>query len=113
MPGDVEDEAFKCICSRVILDAFWSRTSVTVSGHLREVLFIVKYAERQWIFDPLPRLGPFPLHQHLGMLQAMMVIMRSMEPGCGRGGKSSMKPLGKLGVPSQYCGTCHLILVGI
>ena len=39
------------------------------------------------IADPLPPLGPFPKYIHLGMLQAMMVIMRSMEPGRGKGGK--------------------------
>ena len=37
-------------------------------------------------FKPLPKLGPWPLYQHLGMKEAMMVLMRSMEKG--RGGKT-------------------------
>ena len=39
------------------------------------------------INKPFPRLGPFPHGYHMGMLQAIMVVMRSMEPGTGRGGK--------------------------
>lgn len=85
--GNVEDEAFTAICTRVILDAFWSRSSATVAGHVRELSFIIDYAKRLDIADPLPPLGPFPKYSHLGMLQAMMVIMRSMEPGRGKGGK--------------------------
>ena len=32
-------------------------------------------------FDPMPPLGPWPLYSHLGMKEAMMVLMRSMEQG--------------------------------
>ena len=49
--------------------------------------FIVKYAKMLGMQNPLPRLGPFPVGHHLGMLQAIMVIMRSMEPGRGKTGK--------------------------
>ena len=41
---------------------------------------MVKYAKSLDI-DPFPRLGPFPLGNHLGMKEAMMVVMRAMERG--------------------------------
>ena len=81
------DEVFTSVCIRATLDAFWSRSSGTVIKHLTEVRFICRYAERLGIVKPFPRLGPFPRGHHLGMLQAMMVVMRSMEPGRGRGGR--------------------------
>ena len=87
VPDEAEDEAFQAIATRVILDAFWSHSSATVAGHVREVKFIIKYAKMLRIRKPFPQLGPFPLHHDLGMLTAMMVIMRSMEPGRGRDGK--------------------------
>ena len=87
VPGNVEDEAFTAVCTQVILDAFWSRSSATVAGHVQELSFIIEYAKRLGISNPLPPLGPFPRYHHLGMLQAMMVIMRSMEPGRGKSGK--------------------------
>ena len=84
---DPEDVAFEVACIRATLDAFWSHSSKTVSGHVSEVNFIVKYAKMLGMQNPLPRLGPFPVGHHLGMLQAIMVIMRSMEPGRGKTGK--------------------------
>ena len=59
----------------------------TVVGPVREVKYMIKYSERLEITNPMPRLGPFPQGYHMGALQAGMVIMRSMEPGTGRGGK--------------------------
>ena len=86
-PGDAQDDAFECCATRVQLDAFWSHSSRTVAAHVREVNFSIKYAQRLGITNPFPRLGPFPLGDDMGMLQAIMVIMRSMEPGTGRGGR--------------------------
>ena len=85
--GEPDDEAFEAVCTRAILDAFWSHATSTVAAHVREVGFIVKYARMLGIGNPFPRLGPFPKYCHLGMKQAIMVIMRSMEPGRGRNGK--------------------------
>ena len=78
--GAIEDEAFECIVIRAALDAFWSQASKTVSGHAKEVRFMVRYGLALG-FDPLPPLGPWPLHAHLGMREAMMVLMRSLEKG--------------------------------
>lgn len=48
---------------------------------MREAIFAAKYAEMLDIPDHYPALGPFPRGYHMGMLQAMMVVMRSHEPG--------------------------------
>ena len=80
-PGEVEDEAFEALTIRATLDAFWSHSSKTIAGHVREVKYICKYADALGITHPFPRLGPFSKSQHLGMLQAIMVLFRSTEPG--------------------------------
>ena len=58
--GDAQDDAFECVCIRVQLDAFWTHSTRTVAGLVREVKFMIKYAERLGITNPIPRLGPFP-----------------------------------------------------
>jgi len=85
-PGVAEDEAFECVVIRATLDAFGSRTPSTVKSHVREVEFMIKYG-KALRFDPFPPLGPYPLYQHLGMLQAILVEMRSMEKGRGKDGE--------------------------
>jgi hypothetical protein len=39
------------------------------------------------ILDPMPPLGPYPLGHHLGMLQAIFLLMRSNDPGTGPSGR--------------------------
>ena len=79
--GDPTSDAFECLSIRCTLDAFWSRSTRTIEGHVREVKFILKYAETLGITHPLPRLGPFPRGKHLGMQEAILLAMRSKEPG--------------------------------
>ena len=79
--GRAEDEAFEALSIRATLDAFWSHSSKTVSGHVTEVKFVLRYAEALGIPHPFPRLGPWELGRHLGMLQAIMLLFRSREPG--------------------------------
>ncbi|KAL7466322.1 hypothetical protein ACHAXS_006627 [Conticribra weissflogii] len=80
VPKAPEDEAFASLVIRATLDAFWLHSTQTVKGHVSEVRFMEKYANTLEIC-PFPRLGPFPLGHHLGMLTAIMVVMRSMEKG--------------------------------
>jgi len=82
--GLIDDEAFECIAIRATLDAFWSRASKTVASHVSEVRFMARYGAALG-FSPMPPLGPWPLYQHLGLKEAMMVLMRSMEKGRGGG----------------------------
>ena len=79
--GRPSDEAFNCLVIRATIDAFWLHASKTISSHRSEVKFICKYADALDITHPFPRLGPFPLGHHMGMLQGITLEMRSMEPG--------------------------------
>ena len=97
----IEEEAFKCLVIRATLDAFWSRAPGTVKGHVTEVRFMRKYG-KALRFDPFPPLGPFPLGQHLGMLQAIMVIMRST-------GKGRKGPLVQYGMARQARATSTIL----
>jgi hypothetical protein len=65
---------------RATLDAFWSCASKTISNHIQEVRNMACYG---WMlcYLPMPVLGPWNLHSHLGMDAAVMVLMRSMEKG--------------------------------
>ena len=84
---DVRDNAFEFACIRVTLVAFWSHSSRTVSCHLTQVRFISKYSDMLGLPKPLPRLGPFLVGHHLGMNEAILLIMCSLEPGKGRDGR--------------------------
>ena len=81
VPGSASDEAFACLSIQATLDAFWARSSKTVSSHRSEVRFMKRYADQLDIPTPFPRLGPFPLGHHLGMQQAIMMERRSLEKG--------------------------------
>lgn len=45
---------------------------------------MIKYG-KMLHFSPMPSLGPWPLYAHLGMKEAIMVLMRSQEKGKGSG----------------------------
>ena len=79
--GDVQDEAFDYLAIRANLDAFWSHASKTVASHQTEVNFLCKYSGALEITHPFPHLGSFPVCHHLGMLQAIMLEIWSLEPG--------------------------------
>ena len=78
--NSIPDESFKCLCIRATLDTFWAHSTNTVGNHLRETRFLLRYGESMG-FQPLPPLGPFPLGEHLGMMQAIVLEARSMEKG--------------------------------
>ena len=82
--NNISDACFESLCIRAQLDAFWARSKNTVKGHLREARFMVRYGEILG-FTPMPPLGPFRLGQHNGMMQAVLLEMRALEPG--RSGK--------------------------
>ena len=83
--GRAEDESFEALSIRATLDAFWSHSSKTVSSHVAEVKFILRYAEAMGTPHPLPRLGPWELGRHLGVLQAIMLLFRLRGPGRAKG----------------------------
>ena len=75
-----QDLAFEALVIRATLDAFWSHASGTVAAHVAEVRFLSRYGDALG-FNAMPVLGPYPLYHHGGMLQALMVLMRSTEKG--------------------------------
>jgi hypothetical protein len=79
-PNDAQDDAFEALVIRATLDAFWSHATATVKSHVREARLMKRYGTALG-FEPMPPLGPFPLYHHGGMLQALMVLMRSTEKG--------------------------------
>ena len=85
---NIADACFESLCIRAHLDAFWARSKGTVKSHIANANFMVRYG-RSLGFTPMPPLGPFPLGQHNGMMQAILLEMRAMEPG--RGGKGTVQ----------------------
>ena len=80
--GMINDEAFKCIAIWATLNAFWSRATKTVASYIREVRFMACYGAALG-FNLMPSLGPWPLYQHLGTKEAMLVLIHSMRKGRG------------------------------
>lgn len=78
---NVRDEEFTALIGHATLDAFWVFASATVKAHLFEVKFIARYGEPLKL-APLPPLTLIPLYQHGGMLQVILLLKRSLEPGC-------------------------------
>eukprot|EP00804_Cyclotella_cryptica_P003479 CCRYP_002110-RA/>CCRYP_002110-RA protein AED:0.51 eAED:0.17 QI:0/0/0/1/0/0/5/0/1273 len=76
----IEDAAFECMVIRARIDAFWARQRGTVKSHVREVKNMRRMG-RAMGFDPFPPLGPYPLGEHLGMMQATMMEMRGLDKG--------------------------------
>ena len=83
--NNASDELALCCICRANLDAFWSREPATVRNHCNEVRFQLRYSE-QLQCDLLDELGPWELGDHMGMKQAMGILMRSKEPGRDGGG---------------------------
>ena len=77
----VEDiRLMRCI-RRANLDAMWCRESNTVSGNLRLATRAVEIANALGIGDPFPSMGPFPVDDTLGMKEAAIMLMRSLDAG--------------------------------
>jgi hypothetical protein len=74
------DELFQCQVIRATIDSFWARTPGTLDGHLSEIRFQLRYGKALGISN-LPRLGPWPLGDHQGMLEAITLECRAMEKG--------------------------------
>lgn len=77
----VEDVRLMRCIRRANLDAIWSRESNTVLGNLRLAGRAVELARSLGIADPFPSMGPFPLEDTLGMKEAAIMLMRSLDAG--------------------------------
>lgn len=78
--NNINDEAFRCLVIRATLDAFWCHETKTVEGHVREYRFMRRYGDSLG-FSPFPVMGPFAVGHHMGMMQAILLEMRSLEKG--------------------------------
>jgi hypothetical protein len=85
---NIADACFESLCIRAQLDSFWARTKKTVSRHVQEARFMIRYGDALG-FTPMPPLGPFRIGQHNGLMQAIILEMRTME--AGRGGKGTVQ----------------------
>jgi hypothetical protein len=68
---------------QAILDSFWSRELTTVWANLQESKRGAKSA-RKLAFpgsSSTPPMGPFPLRDDFGMMAALVVFDRSLDPG--------------------------------
>jgi hypothetical protein len=71
-PSHVNNLVQECMIVRATLDAFWSWATKTISNHVREVRNMARYGQMLQ-YSPMPILGPWGLHSHLGMDAAVMV----------------------------------------
>ena len=65
---------------RATLDAFWSCAPGTLSGHISEIKFQIKYGRAEVIQTLIP-LGPWPLCEDLGMQEAISLECQLLEKG--------------------------------
>ena len=79
-PNIMADACFEALCIRATLDAFWSRSENTIKGHPQEINFMIRYGSALG-FMPMPPLGPFRLGDYNGLLQALLLEMRLLQPG--------------------------------
>jgi hypothetical protein len=70
IPNLIQDELFVSQCIQATIDAFWSRSTGTLTKHLGEIWFKLR-VQRALGFNCLPPLGPWSLGSHLGMAQAI------------------------------------------
>jgi hypothetical protein len=66
---------------RASLDAFWSRAPSTVKGNLVEGKRNHRFSVRMGAPCLVPEMGPYPLHDSMGMMSAASVLDRSLDRG--------------------------------
>jgi hypothetical protein len=82
--GNPADDESVCLIRRANLDAFWSRTTNTVTNNLRNLKSVINLAGQLGL-KILPNRGRFQLKDEFGMGVAMLVLKKSLQPG--RNGK--------------------------
>lgn len=63
------------------LDGFWDWSSATVGAQVRETKRLIRISEEFGFPTPLPPMGPWPLEDVQGMMTAMVMLRRSLDPG--------------------------------
>jgi hypothetical protein len=75
------DQEAQVFFRRASLDAFWSRAPSTVKGNLNEGKRNQRFEERMGVPCLVPKMGPFPLSDSMGMMSAAAILDRSLDPG--------------------------------
>ena len=70
----------RCI-RRANLDTFWARETSTVLANGREMRIMARKAALVGMACPTPDLGPYPVVDEQGMGIAVLILMRSLDPG--------------------------------
>jgi len=80
--GDATGERVlrKCL-RRAILDSLWSRERSTVSANFRRAVSVEKLGTVLGLEGVIPPLGPFPLVDSVGMKLALVMVLKSLDPG--------------------------------
>lgn len=80
-PQNVKDKLLLACIRRANLDAFWSRSSETVSSHVGQVRSMLALADLVGIRPPIPAPGPLPSFDHCGYGVAIAMLLKSRMPG--------------------------------
>ncbi len=76
-----KDTLLLCCIWRANLDALWGRESSTVYVNLRGIKHLICLWDKVDVSPTLPCLDPFPVQDSLGMGLAIIMLLKSLEPG--------------------------------
>jgi len=80
-PSNPSDQLLLASIRRMNLDAFWSRESSTVKGNLNKVKRMLESSKLLGLEGPFKTQPPFPLFDHCGYEVALIMLLRSRDPG--------------------------------
>lgn len=88
--NNAQDRLLQAAIRRVILDAFWSRTSNTVESNANRIRMGLAISETLGLEGPYIHEGPLPSHDHCGYEVAIQMVIYSRREG--RNSKTHLQP---------------------
>jgi hypothetical protein len=79
--GNNLDDRVLMLIRRATLDSFWSREPATVKGTLRNGSRLEDIVGQLGLSPAVEPMGPFPIHDSVGMKLAVAMLVRSLDPG--------------------------------
>ena len=80
-PGNPRDKLLLACIRRANLDAFWSRSTETVTGHVGQIRMKMAMADLLGTKPTIPAPGPLPAFDHCGYGVAVELLAKSRMPG--------------------------------
>ena len=80
-PHSEPDRLAEACIRRVLLDAFWSRASSTVTQNASKLREGLSLSRRLGLMGPYAEPGPLPPTDHCGYEVAMQIVLSSLDPG--------------------------------